>query len=353
MSDKVKIGIIGVGTIGSVHADAYAKVNRAEVIALCDILPDRLKEKGARHGVETLYADYNELLANSDIEAVSVCVPNNMHAPIAIAALDAGKDVLLEKPMALNAQEGQAICDARDRAGKVLQMGMVQRQSADGRFLKEVIDNGQLGEIYQMRVILRRRRGIPGMGGWFTTKALSGGGGLIDIGVHFFDLSMWLSGCWNPTRVSAKTYTKFGSPMENYHYTGMWAGPPDYNGTFDVDDYACGFVRFGETTTMNFEVCWAANSEPQQFLEILGDKGGIRMGSGTPVLLTEVGDRIADVKMDYDNKRDNFAEEMRAFIAAIKGEAEPAATAEEGVIIMKLIDAIYRSSAENAEVAVG
>ncbi len=353
MSDKIRIGIVGVGTIGSVHADAYAKVGRAEVIALCDILPDRLQEKGARHGVDTLYTDYKELLASSDVDAVSVCVPNNVHAEIAIAALDAGKHVLLEKPMAMSAQEGQSICDARDRAGKVLQMGMVMRQSADAQFIKEIVDSGQLGDIYQIRVILRRRRGIPGMGGWFTTKAQSGGGGLIDIGVHFFDLAMWLSGCWNPTRVSAKTYAKFGSPMEGYHYTSMWAGPPDYDGTFDVDDYACGFVRFGTETTMNFEVCWAANSEPQQFLEILGDKGGIRMGSGQPILLTEVGDRIADVKLEYNNKRDNFAEEMRTFIAAIRDGAPPAATGEQGVINMKLIDAIYQSSDMNAEVAVG
>ena len=353
MSDRVNVGIVGVGTIGSVHAEAYAKVPDANVVALCDILPDRLQEKGARHQVETLYSDYHELVSSSGVDAVSVCVPNHVHAEIAIAALDAGKHVMLEKPMAMNAGQAQSICDARDRAGKVLQMGMVTRQNADAQLLKEVVESGQLGEIYQMRIVLTRRRGIPGMGGWFTTKAKSGGGGLIDIGVHYFDLAMWLSGHWNPTRVSARTYSKFGTPMEDYNYVSMWAGPPDFNGTFDVDDYACGLVRFGEAATMSFEVSWAANTNPQQFLELLGDKGGIRFGGGEPVLLTEVGNRIADVKLDYDKNRHNFASEMAAFMAAINDGTPPAATGEEGVIAMKLIDAIYRSSEEGREVETG
>ena len=244
MSGKIRIGIIGCGTIGSVHADAYAKVKNAELVALCDILPDRLKEKAERHKVALTYTDYRELLANPDIDAVSVCVPNDMHAPIAIDAFKAGKHVMLEKPMTLNAGLGREILKARDASGKQLQMGMVWRQTPQAEVVRDAIANGRLGEVYQIRVKLIRRRGIPGLGGWFTTKARSGGGGLIDIAVHFLDLVMWITGYWNPTRVSARTYAKFGSPMKDYHYVSMWAGPPNYEGTFDVDDYAAGFVRF-------------------------------------------------------------------------------------------------------------
>ncbi len=352
MSDQVRIGIIGVGTIGSVHAEAYAKVADAEVVALCDILPDRLREKGARHGVGKLFATHRELLADPAIDAVSVCTPNNMHAPIAIDSLNAGKHVMLEKPMAMSAAEGEAICAARDAAGKVLQMGMVRRQAPDAELIKEAVDKGKLGDIYQIRIRLIRRRGIPGLGGWFTTKDRSGGGGLIDIGVHFFDLAMWSTGLWNPTRVSAKCYSKFGSPLEDYHYVGMWAGPPDYNGTFDVDDYAAGLVRFGSKATMSFEVAWACNAKDEQMLEILGTKGGVRLG-GDLLFLTEIDDRIADVKLGYNAQRDGFAAEMTQFVAAVKGQGEPAATGEEGVVAMKLIDAIFRSSELDEEVAVG
>jgi predicted dehydrogenase len=335
-----------------VHAEAYAKVADAEVVALCDILPDRLKEKGERHGVELLYDDHQKLIANPDIDAVSVCTPNNVHAPIAINALNAGKHVMLEKPMAMSAEQGQQICDARDKAGKVLQMGMVRRQSPDAELVREAISNGKLGDIYQIRVKLIRRRGIPGLGGWFTTKAQSGGGGLIDIGVHFFDLAMWTTGLWNPTKVSAKTYSKFGAPMEDYHYVSMWAGPPKFDGTFDVDDYAAGLVRFGDQATMSFEVAWAANADSESYLEILGTKGGVKVGGADTVFLTEVDDRIADVKVDYDKKRDGFASEMTKFVAAVQGKGDVAATGEEGVIAMKLIDAIYKSSELNAEVDV-
>ena len=230
MADKVRIGIIGCGTIGTVHANAYKKVANSEIVALCDILPDRLAEKAKEFGVAKTYTDYLELVKDPEIDAVSVCVPNDMHAPIAIAAFEAGKHVLLEKPMTLTASLGEEILKARDKSGKLLQMGMVRRQAADSIAVKELIDNGRLGEIYQIRVKLIRRRGIPGLGGWFTTKARSGGGGLIDIAVHFLDLAMWSTGLWNPTKVSAKVYSKFGKDMKNYHYINMWAGPPNYEG---------------------------------------------------------------------------------------------------------------------------
>ena len=162
MSQKMKIGIIGSGTIGSVHADAYKKVADADLVAMCDILPDRLAEKAKRHGVPLQYTDYHELLANPEILGVSICVPNHLHAPIAIDAFKAGKHVMLEKPMAMSAVQGKAICAARDKAGKVLQMGMVRRQGADSEVVKKAIDDGKLGEIYQIRIRLIRRRGIPG-----------------------------------------------------------------------------------------------------------------------------------------------------------------------------------------------
>ena len=349
---KVRVGIIGCGAIGSVHADAYAKVADAEVVALCDTLPGRLKEKAERHKVAKTYTDYRKLLADPKIDAVNICVRNDLHAPIAIDAFRAGKHVFLEKPMTLNAKIGKEILAARDASGKQLQMGMVWRQKAEAMVVKETIDAGRLGEIYQMRVKLIRRRGIPGLGGWFTTKAQSGGGGLIDIAVHFLDLSMWLSGCWKPTRVSAKTYSKFGSPMKDYHYISMWAGPPKYDGVFDVDDYAAGFIRFGKKTTLSFEVAWACNAENESWIELLGTRGGIKVGTENTILRTEVDNRLADIQLNYNRNNDAFALEMEKFIAAVQGKGKVAATGEEGLIAMKLLDAIYKSSELDQEVKV-
>lgn len=349
--EKVKIGIIGCGVIASVHAKAYAEVPEAEVVALCDILPEKLKEKTELHKIAKTYSDYHDLLADPEIDAVSICVPNDMHAPIAIDAFKAGKHVLLEKPMTLNAQLGREILAARDAAGKILQMGMVWRQLPEAEIVKKAIEDGSFGEIYQIRVKLIRRRGIPGLGGWFTTKAKSGGGGLIDIAVHFLDLAFWTANMWNPTRISAKTYSKFGTPIEEYHYVDMWAGPPKLDGTFDVDDYAAGLIRFGSKATLSFEVAWACNADDESYIELLGTKGGAKVGTDKTIIRTEVAGQIANTELFYNKKRDRFVSEMDKFIAAVQGKGEVAATGEQGVILMQVLDAIYKSSEINQEVA--
>ena len=350
MKSKIKVGIIGCGSIGSVHAEHYGKINDVELAALCDVLPEKLGELAGRHKVLKTFLDYHRLLADPEIDAVSVCVPNDLHAPIAIDALKAGKHVMLEKPMTLNAELAHEILKARDAAGKVLQLGMVRRQLPESQIIKEMVGNGRLGSIYHIRVKTIRRRGIPGLGSWFTTKARSGGGGLIDIAVHSLDQAMWLAGCWNPTRVSARVYSKFGSPMQDYHYIAMWAGPPDFNGTFDVDDYAAGLIRFENRATLSFEAAWACNAEEESSLELLGTRGGIKAGGGKIILRTEMDNRIADVELFYDKGKPHFQIQLEKFAAAVRGEGKVPATGEEGLVMMRLLDAIYRSSEVNAEV---
>ena len=163
---------------------------------------------------------------------------------------------------------------------------------------------------------------------------------------------MWSTGLWEPTKVSAKTYSKFGSPMQDYHYVSMWAGPPKYDGVFDVDDYAAGFVRFGKKATLSFEVAWACNAEDESYIEILVTKGGVKVGTERTILRTEMDNRIADIELFYDKEKDRFAVEMEKFVAAVQGKGEVAATGEEGVVAMKLLDAIYKSSAMDCEVDV-
>lgn len=350
MSAKLKVGIVGMGTIGPVHADAYVASGQAEIVGICDLIPQKLEHHGTRLGVENRYRDYRELLA-SDAEAISVCVPNARHKEVAIAALKAGKHVLLEKPMALNSLQAADINAAARKAKGILQMGMVNRQKPDAQVLRQCVKDGMLGDIYHIRAVLIRRRGIPGMGGWFTTKALSGGGPMIDLGVHWFDLAMWLSDLWKPTLVSARTYAKFGPAMKNYKYVGMWAGPPNYKGKFDVEDYSTGFVRFGNQATMSFEISWAANAQEDSYVELLGDKGGARLFGEKPLtILTEHGGQLADIVPQFNNKADAFHVEVQKFIAACRGEIEPVATGEQGQIVSRLLDAIYASSAAGKEV---
>jgi len=352
VSDAVKVGIIGMGAIGSIHADAYRNAGGAEITAVCDIDEKVLATKADKLGVDGRFTDYTDLLA-ADCNAVSVCVGNALHRDVAIAALQAGKHVLLEKPMAMHPGEAAEINAAAADADGILQMGMVRRQAPEAQVARDYVAKGLLGEIYHMRAVMIRRRGIPGLGGWFTTKAASGGGPMIDLGVHWFDMAMWLSGHWNPTAVSAQTYAKFGTNMKDYTYVNMWAGPPKLDGVFDVEDYSTGFVRFDDKASMSFEIAWAANAKEESFVEVLGDKGGVRVFGGKGLqILTEDNGRLADLAPQFDTKANPFTAQKAKFLAACRGEIDPVATGTQGETVMKLIDAIYASGEQNREVAI-
>lgn len=352
MAEKLTLGIIGMGGIGTIHAEAHQAVGETEIAAICDVDKKKLTKAGKKFGVKQRFDDYRDLL-KTDVEAVAVCVGNALHKEVALAAIDAGKHVFLEKPMAMNAAEAAEIAAAADKADPILQMGMVWRFNPAAQIIRQWVEDGQFGEIYHMRSVLVRRRGVPGLGGWFTTKAEAGGGALIDIGVHWFDLPMYLSGLWNPTAISAKTYAEFGLRMRDYTYVGMWAGPPNFDGVFDVEDYATGFVRFGRQATLSFEIAWAANSEDASFVEILGDKAGVRAFDGKPLkLLTEHRGKLSDIEPKFDAKANSFELQARSLVGACRGEHEPLATAQQGLTVMKLIGAIYASSDAGAEVKI-
>lgn len=350
---RIKVGIIGLGAIGSVHADAYAaNAGEAELTAVCDVQPERVAAIGGKYNVAGRFDTYRELL-RSDVQAVSVCVGNTLHREVAVAALQAGKHVLLEKPMAMNARQAADIVAASRRSRRTLQIGMVTRQAGEARLVRRMIADGAFGAIYHMRAVMIRRRGIPGMGGWFTNKAQSGGGPLIDIGVHWFDIAMHVSGLWRPTSVSAMTYANFTRDMRAYKYVSMWAGPPRFDGVCDVEDYATGLVRFGRKATMSFEIAWAANLAEQSYVDILGEKAGVRLLDNAPLrILTETSTNVADLSPLVPDAGNRFHAQARAFLAACRGECPPAATGAEGLVNMRLIDAVYRSAKAGREVAV-
>ncbi len=352
MAEKLTLGIIGMGGIGTIHAEAHQAAGRTEIAAVCDVDEKKLTQAAEKFGVTRRFDDYRELL-KTDVEAVAVCVGNALHKEMALAAIEAGKHVFLEKPMALNAAEAAEIAAAAQKADTILQIGMAWRFKPAAQVIRQWVVDGQFGEIYHMRAVLVRRRGVPGLGRWFTTKAEAGGGALIDIGVHWFDLPMYLSGLWKVTSVSAKTYAEFGPRMRDYTYVGMWAGPPNFDGVFDVEDYATGLVRFGRQATLSFEIAWAANSEDASFVEILGDKAGVRAFDGKPLrLVTEHGGRLSDIEPKFETKVNNYESQAGSFVGACRGEHEPLATARQGLTVMKLIDAVYASSEAGAEVKI-
>ena len=222
--DKLKVGIIGTGGISECHVSGYKELENVEIYAMCDINEERVKEKTEKHGVERVFTDYNEMLDKCELDAVSVCTWNNSHAPISIAALKKGVNVLCEKPMAMNAGEALEMKQAAEDSGKLLMIGFVRRHGNDCAILKDFIEAGDLGDIYYTKANYIRRNGNPG--GWFSDKSRSGGGPLIDLGVHVIDLVRYLSGNPKPVSVYGAVYNKLGNRKKHKNRQGLYISRP-------------------------------------------------------------------------------------------------------------------------------
>jgi predicted dehydrogenase len=289
------------------------------------------------------------MLALREIDAVNVCTPNYLHCPMTVDALKAGKHVLCEKPMALNTAEAKRMVAAARKAKRLLMMAFCWRFSAQGQAAKTLIDAGEVGQVYHVRVEYIRRRGIPGLGGWFTKKKEAGGGPMLDVGVHFLDLGMWLAGFPEPRTVTAASHRIFGH-RKDYTYLGMWGTTPVPGGPFEVEDLLGGFVRFRNGMSLRVEAAWACNSEARGFLEILGDKGGLHILPELEFYGQKNG-QLLDVKPQLP-KRDLYVAEMEHFADCIRRGKQPMPAGEHGVKVQQIIDALYRSARLGREVEV-
>ena len=347
----MKVAIIGCGTIANAaHIPAYLKNPDAEIKYFCDILPERAQAAVEKYGCGTAVSDYHQVLADPEIEAVSVCTPNNMHARISIDALRAGKNVLCEKPAARTYAEALEMQKAQHETGKVLNIGVVNRFNDSVNLIKKYIDDGRLGEVYHVYVSFRAHRSIPGLGGAFTTKALSGGGSLIDWGVHFLDLIFYCVGQPKIKTVSAQAYSVLGKAMEGYVYESMWAGPPKYDGVYDVDDMITGLIRT-EGPTISVNGCWAQNlDENATFVEFLGDKGGIKLqyGGNFKLYSTKNG-MLTETSFQYQTTN-MYNNEVRSFLINAPKGIKTKANIDYALVTSQVMDMMYQSSEKHEEI---
>ena len=355
MAKKLKAALIGCGTISGAHGDAYRAIADQVELAYCiDLIRERAESRKAEFGTESTICltDYQEMLADESVDIVSVCLPNHLHAQVSIDCLNAGKHVLCEKPAAMNYEDALAMKEAADRNGKILNIGVVNRFNRGVEGVREAIRAGELGEVYQVYCSFRAFRSIPALGIWFTTKALAGGGALIDWGVHFLDLINYCIDAPKIKTVSAVCHSKLAADMRGYKYRVMHAGPPDYDGTYDVEEFVTGLVRT-EGPTLTFNGAWAQNiDEEAMFVEFIGTKGGIKLPYGKHyTLYTERdGEFVAETpEFEIPN---HFRCEIAAFVECVEKGEKIRSNIDEVLVTAKLMDAIYRSAELGREVTV-
>lgn len=340
----LKVGIIGTG-IGRAHFNGYSKCPEVEVAGIVDIDAERGRRLADEWGVQRAFTSHEELLNVKGLDAVSVCTPNALHAPIAIDALAAGVHVICEKPMAATIEQAEKLAAAADRAegrGQLFMTALNNRYRGDTQLLKQYIDAGDLGEIYLGKCGWWRRRGIPKLGGWFTTKAISGGGPLIDLGVHALDLCWWLMGAPEPVAVSASVFDQLGR--------GEWIrrGSP---GSYDIEDAAVAHVRFANGAAIMLEVSWILHTARQGFFcEVMGSDGG---GTIEPDfrIVKDLHGAPADV-LPTAPKVPGHEGEITHFVNCMRTGSRPLSSARDGLAVQKMLDAIYRSGSTGKPVTI-
>jgi len=343
---RLRVGVIGLG-IGRKHIEGWREHPDVDVVAIADLDGKRLDRIGEQFGIGARYATMDEMLATERLDVVSVCTPNKFHHDLTIAAFGAGCHVLCEKPMAMNAEEGRKMLAAAQRASRRLMINFSYRFSAQSRALKAQVDAGVFGDFYFGRTVWHRRRGMPGFGGWFGTKALAGGGPLIDLGVHRLDLALWLMGYPKPVWVMGSAYDPIAGEL------AARSGK-----TFDVEDLAAAMIRFDNGATLMIEASWAANIQEAELMEtrLLGTRAGLlqkNLNEGytfdAHIFMEQNG---AQFDMRLNPPADGAHSAMYDYAEAILCDAPHPAPGEEGLIVMEILDAIYASAAAGAPICV-
>ena len=336
---RIRIGVVGVGAAGRHHLRGYRAHPNADVVAIADPDAARLQEIGGEFGVSRRYPSGEQMLQEENLDVVSIVTPNKFHRPLTIAALEAGCHVLCEKPMAMNADEARQMLAVSRRVGKRLMVNFSYRFTEQSMALKQQVDAGALGEVYFARTVWHRRRGLPGLGGWFGQKALSGGGPLIDLGVHRLDLALWLMGYPRPVWVLGSTYNPIGAALARERGVEL-----------DVEDLAVGLVRFENGATLEIEASWAANIREAELMEtrLFGTQGGLVQRNVDETYKFEAEMYLERDGSQLDVKLHSYTQPVKSamvhFVDSILNDTPHIATGEEGLVVMEILDALYESA---------
>jgi predicted dehydrogenase len=357
-SPNLRAGVIGVGWAGEQHLIGYRAADDVEIVAIAGMEADRLQLLGDTFGADLRYADWQQMLAEADLDVVSICTPTSLHAPMAIAALNAGIHVLSEKPMAENGTKAQQMVDAAIANDKVLDVLFNHRRGGQVKALKQIIDSGLLGRIYYAKAGWLRRAGIPGLGSWFTKMKTAGGGPMMDIGVHMLDMAMHLLDEPTVTTISATTYAEFG-PRGIGSARGIGGNKSGADGSteFEVEDLSTAFMRLGTGSTLLLETSWASwIPHDLIYVNLYGSDGGATLElGGSPAtytkldVWTEINGFPAEIQPDIPDSG-GHTEAVLDFLAKVRAESHDAHRGLEGLARSIIVDACYASAAQQREV---
>lgn len=349
---ELKIGIIGCGGIANgKHMPALAKQPGVQMVAFCDILPERAQAAAEKYGVPTakVYEDYRRLLEDKSIDVIHVLTPNRSHCEITVAALEAGKHVMCEKPMAKTAADARKMMDAAQRTGKKLTIGYQNRCRPDSLLMKKAVERGDLGDIYFAKAHAIRRRAVPTWG-VFLNEYEQGGGPLIDIGTHALDLTLWMMNNYQPKAVLGQTFKKLGDQTETGNAWGDWDPK-----RFTVEDSAFGFITMQNGATIILESSWALNTLDVQEARttLCGTKAGADMADGLRFNMVDLG-RQTVKKPDLSGSGVAFFEgvssgdpsdvECSQWLSAIRNDTQPLVLPEQALVVTEILEAIYTSA---------
>lgn len=345
----IRVGMIGAGAIADDHCNNINNYEGAEMVAVADISRERREGIKKKYGIFWAYEKWEDLVANPDIDAVAIALPTFLHAKSSIAALNAGKHVLLDKPFALNFADAKKVADSARRKHKVFTLGMNQRFRREAQMLRALVADGTLGDIYHAKAFWRRRAGAPRFGTWFVHKKLSGGGCLLDIGVHYLDLVMHIINNWQPVSVSGQVYGKFGHRGIG---EGGW-GKSDRNPklAFDVDDFATALIKFSNGASVELNASWVLHQDQddRNNIEVYGTKAGASLGPLKIYRASRDGEGYETVQVQNMKLKHPYNNRQANWLDAILGKDKLICPVEQSLVVQKVLDAIYASSASGRE----
>lgn len=355
---KLRAGIIGLG-VGQAHAKGYINSPHSELVAICDLNETRLHEWGEKWNVEAQYTNYMTMLHEAKLDIVSVCLPNAAHAEVSISALKGGVHVLCEKPMAINVAEAEAMVASAKTSQRHLMVSYNYRYRSDSQWMRHMVKDGNLGNIYHAHVIWLRETGIPGWG-LFGSKAASGGGALIDLGVHVIDLALWMMDFPAVKTVSGQTRSLFG--LLGRKTWGRTEGEA-IEGGFDVDDGSVAFLRLANRVCMTLNIAWAEHGQPQEDMfrvELQGTEGSAILhvrnykNEDTLRFYTEMaGEPVTVIPGVRFGGAQGHEAMIKHLIESIQNGEEPTTNGEQGLIGVQILEALYQSADTGREVVLG